>query len=238
MTKPPSARVFAAIYACSERSIRNYRAEGAPLDDPSAMFAWWASRKNMPRSTAAKGLEAVQAAYTDVVGKAAPPAGDVAEVVLDSSTAMNVPGDLPAGAQHELRWLEALAVEARHNLIRAKQSNNPVTIKQSLDAYLKITEGLRKFDNQVDQSRRDGGEVVTKAQIQSVLCGVIAWVRRGIEDYLNGICLTIAECDTPQEVYAAIAEPLRGSLARAVDASMESQTKTPGWVRDSMVEGL
>ena len=60
---------------------------------------------------------------------------------------------------------------------------------------------------------------------------MIVWVRRGIEDYLNGMCLAIIECDTPQDVYAAIAEPLRSSLARAVDASMESQTKTPGWVR-------
>ena len=95
MTKPPSARILATIYACSERSIRNYRADGAPLGDPAAMWAWWSSRKNMPRSTAAKGLEAVQAAYIDVVGKAAPPAGSNAEVVLEPAMPMNVPGDLP-----------------------------------------------------------------------------------------------------------------------------------------------
>ncbi|MBE7157227.1 MAG: hypothetical protein INR62_02105, partial [Rhodospirillales bacterium] len=165
MSKPPSARILATIYACSERSIRNYRAENAPLDDPAAMWAWWSSRKNMPRAVAAKGLAAIKEAFTAVVGTAPPAA---ATVVPEDRLlgAMDVPADLPAGAQHELRWLEALAVEARHNLIRARRGGDPLAMKQALDAYLKITEGLRKFDNQVTADRRDAGEVITKAQIE------------------------------------------------------------------------
>ena len=198
--------MYAAIYSCAERSIRNYRQEGAPLDDPAAMFAWWASRKNMPRSVAAKGLEAVQAAFAAVMGATAPaaPTAALCGAPEDVPGPMDVHDDLPAGAEHELRWLATLAVEARRNLIRAQKSGNPVVQKQALDSYLKITEGLRKFDNQVDQNRRDGAEVVTRAQIENVLFGVIAWTYRGIESFINESCLRIAECDAPQEVYIIV----------------------------------
>lgn len=235
---PPSARVLATIYACSERSIRNYRAEGAPLHDPAAMFEWWASRKNLPKGAAAKGLSAIQAAFTDVVGPApaskpvSAPSGSV------ELPATSLAEDVPAGAAHELRWLEKLAVEARRNLIHARGGGDPVAMKQTLDAYLKITESLRKFDNQVAAERRDAGEMVARAQIEFVLRGVIVWTRRGIEDFINEACLRVAECEKPEDVYTIIAEPLRRSLDAAVDASARSMNHTPAWVCNAMKEGL
>lgn len=237
MNKPPSARILATIYSCSERSIRNYRADGAPLGDPAAMWAWWSSRKNMPRAVASKGLDAIRDAFAAVVGTV--PAGTVASARTEVSTlgAMDVPADLPAGAQHELRWLEALAVEARHNLVRARGSNDPVAMKQALDAYLKITEGLRKFDNQVTADRRDSGEVVTRVQVENPITALTVWLCRGVENYLNGACLRIAEAEQPEEVYAIIAEPLRQCLGQAVDAAC-GDGKFPLWMKQAFERGL
>ena len=227
---PPSARVLATIYNCSERSIRNYRAEGAPLHDPAAMFGWWATRKNLPKGAAAKGLDAIKEAFAAVVGTV-PPAATASVVPEVGGTGMlDVPPDLPAGAQHELRWLEALAVEARHNLIRARGSADPVAMKQALDAYLKITEGLRKFDNQVTADRRDSGEVVTRVQVEDPITALTVWLRRGVENFLNGACLQIAEAEKPEEVYAAIADPLRQCLGAAVDAAC-GDGKFPLWMK-------
>ena len=146
--------------------------------------------------------------------------------------------DLPAGAEHELRWLADLAVEARRNLIRAHKGGNPVVQKQALDSYLKITEGLRKFDNQVATDRRDGGETVTRAQIEGVLLGVIVWTRRGISQFINTVCLSLLECEKPEQVYRIIDQELSDSLCRALDASMDSQSNVPKWMRDAMVAGL
>lgn len=39
-------------YKCDPRTIRNYRKEGAPLDDPEAMAEWLAQRHSMPSGTA------------------------------------------------------------------------------------------------------------------------------------------------------------------------------------------
>ena len=237
MNKPPSARVLATIYACSERSIRNYRAEGAPLDDPGAMWAWWSSRKNMPRTVATKGLDAIREAFTTVVGAATPTVASSAKAEIGTLGAMDVPTDLPAGAQHELRWLEALAVEAPHNLIRARGSGDPMTMKQALDAYLKITEGLRKFDNQVTADRRDSGEVITRAQVEQPITALTVWLRRGIETFINGACLQIAECEKPQDVYAIVADPLRQSLGHAVTVACEDG-KFPLWMKQAFEAGL
>ena len=240
MTKPPAARVYAAVYSCAERSIRNYRQEGAPLDNPAAMFAWWASRKNMPRSVATKGLDAIQAAFDAVIGPSVAihsPEKHVPPTAEDSPTASTMQDDLPAGAEHELRWLADLAVEARRNLIRAHKGGNPVVQKQALDSYLKITEGLRKFDNQVATDRRDSGEMITRAQVEQPIIAITVWLRRGIEDFINTACLTIAEADTPQKVYAVAADPLRRSLYRAVDAAC-SDGKFPLWMKEAFETGL
>ena len=241
MNKPPSSRVFAAVYACSERSIRNYRQEGAPLDDPAAMFAWWATRKNMPRSVATKGLEAIQAAFDAVIARSGTSSGtgvDTPATTNEPQMVSMMQDDLPAGAEHELRWLADLAVEARRNLIRAHRGGNPVVQKQALDSYLKITEGLRKFDNQVTTERRDSGETVTRAQIESVLLGVIVWTRRGIANFVNTVCIQLIECDRPEQVWTIIEKEFHDSLCRALDASMESQSNVPQWMREAMVAGL
>ena len=239
MTKPPSARIYAAIYACSERSIRNYQRDGAPLDDPASMFAWWSSRKNLPKGAAAKGLDAIQEAFAAVAGTATSPAAAAPDEAADSTATgtMNIPGELPAGAEHELRWLADLAVEARRNLIRAHKSGNALTQKQALDSYLKITEGLRKFDNQVAADRRDGGEVVTRAQVEQSITALTVWLRRGVENFINGACLQIAECDKPQDVYKVAADPLRQSLRGAVDAVC-GDGKIPAWMKAAFEAGL
>lgn len=235
---------LAAIYGTAERQIGRWKAAGAPLFNVRGMMTFFAGQRSFPKHIAALSADR-RAEMQSLLDALEPPsgaaAGSEANAATDDDASTLDGGDtdiLPAGAEHELRWLADLAVEARRNLIRAQKCGNALVQKQALSDYLKISEGLLRYDRSVDPKRRDGTEVVTKAQIESVLSGVIVWVRRGIEDYLNGRCLAIAECDSPQEIYAIIAEPLRGCLAQALNASMESQTKTPGWVRDAMVKAL
>ncbi|MBE7157619.1 MAG: hypothetical protein INR62_04145, partial [Rhodospirillales bacterium] len=85
---------------------------------------------------------------------------------------------------------------------------------------------------------RGVGLIQSAAQIENVLFGVIVWTRRGIESFINTVCLQIAECERPEDVAVIIAESLRQSLSSALNASMDSQTNTPAWVRDAMVKGL
>jgi hypothetical protein len=37
-------------YGVNERTLRRWKADGAPLDDEKAMQAWFATRKNLPKS--------------------------------------------------------------------------------------------------------------------------------------------------------------------------------------------
>ena len=79
--------------------------------------------------------------------------------------------------------------------------------------------------------------MISRAEIESPVTALTVWLRRGVEDYLNGVCLKIAEAERPADVYAVIAEPLRQCLGQAVDAAYGDK-KFPLWLKQAFEAGL
>lgn len=53
-------RELGQLYGCDERTIRNWRKEGAPLGDPVAMEEWLAARHTTPAGSQPEGLAAAK----------------------------------------------------------------------------------------------------------------------------------------------------------------------------------
>ncbi len=212
-TKPYEER-----YGCSRETVVRMRKGGVDLENPEAVAMWNASRKVRNRT----GKQSEQA-------KEVSPGADIVN---------DEPGeDVLAGAEHELSRLADQARRAHQRLQTALGDGNPVKIKFAFDFYMKIAEGLLRYDRQVAADRRDSGETITRAQTAPMLTTMVVWFRRAVEDFINGASLQIVELDSPQGVYTAIAPMLRQSVGNAVDAAT-NDGKLPGWVREALVAGL
>jgi hypothetical protein len=160
---------LAAFWGVDIRTIRNWRREGAPLEDEKRMRQWLASRKNI-----APG----------VLRKIQPPAAKE-EVV--SVTATN--GD--TGAGHALRRLELSELGAYERLQKALASNDPIAVREARESWLRISESLRRYDLMVEASRRSTAEQVPITQVKTFLRSFLAWMQiaftLGAEGYTNEI---------------------------------------------------
>lgn len=58
---------YARQFSCSVKTIQRARAAGAPIEDPEAMSAWFASRKNSPSGTGGKAEQIADAKLEKVL---------------------------------------------------------------------------------------------------------------------------------------------------------------------------
>ena len=65
---------YSRIYGVTERSVRTYQSEDAPLDDPLEMYQWFWKRRTQPPGFSGKTPEELLAAYQ---AEADPAASDV-----------------------------------------------------------------------------------------------------------------------------------------------------------------
>jgi hypothetical protein len=152
---------YARLYGRSTRSIRDYMAIDAPLDDEAAMQQWLQRKKsgNIPRVRL--------------------PVADLAEVSATSQ-----------GAAEALRRLEAAEAAASVVFGKAQASGDTAQIEAARKAWLQTCRELRYLDQSVNLDRRDGLEMIPKQeainalkevsfQISAILYDVIEHVLSG-----------------------------------------------------------
>lgn len=125
---------YADLYKRSTRSIQEYMRLQAPLDDPPAMELWL----NV-RSSKGKPFELPQ---------------------VDEGTV----ADVPRGAPEALRRLAAKEAKAHVVLEQAEASGDPVQIEAAERSWYRACRELRYFDTSVEIARRDGEEMIPKAE--------------------------------------------------------------------------
>jgi hypothetical protein len=214
MTYKHPLRHYAETYKKHLGTIKRYARSCAPMDDPAAMKFFLAAKKDTGRTGKGPGAK-VKTALPDV-----PPNPDAL-----------------AGAEHTLRRLAEEERQAHARLDAAKASKDPDALKLATELFLKIAESLLRYERGVSQDRRDSGEVLTRSQMTPILTSLAAWLRRANLDFLNSICLQIAEAQRPEEVYAAIAPTIRQSVTNAVNAAT-NDGRLPGWVKEALLAGL
>jgi hypothetical protein len=149
---------IAQEWACSERTARRWKAQGAPLSNPARLRVWLAGRKNLPQATRAK-----------LAGEARTRRAHVAaEADIDASE---------IGAPAALRRLEASEATAYRLLQSGIAAGDPLEIKLARESWLKIGDSLRRYDLLVEKSRRDAGELVPRAEVETAVARFTNWFK-------------------------------------------------------------
>lgn len=143
MKKNKPTADLAAKWKCTPRTVRNWRAAGAPLTDNAAMRSWLAGRKNMPPGVSA----------TPESGKrtATPETPEV------------------SGAGGALSRLGRAELAAYRRLDEALAANDPIGIRSARDSWLKIANELRHFERSVEEHRREIGALINKSEVVRAL---------------------------------------------------------------------
>ena len=230
--KLPTNSKLAAVYRTSDRQVARWKREKAPLIDVAAMMLWFSSRADMPdhlRSLSDDEQAEMQRQINLLIGEHAPvnaPTGKVLGRKIDEPL---------QGAQHALRRLEEEETRLYKQLADAEGS--PVLEAAIRKQWRETLLSLKQYDVLVEAGRRDTGETITRAQIAPVLTALVVWLCRANEDFLNSICLQLADLEKPEDVLALVAATIRQSVRNAVRAATEAQ-KMPGWVQGALADGL
>ena len=230
------AKRLCAFWAVSGRTIATWRNEGAPLNDTSAMLTFLARRKQLTPATR-KRIAEVEAT-----------AGDrVRPLALRASA--NEP-DAKLGAAAELRRLESEAQSAFAEMQRAKAGRlkpdaapgdepfvSEAEVRQTTDRWLKISESLRRYDLMVEQSRRDSGELLPRAEWSRMQRAAVFWFLHSINRAHDELCEKLVGQPDPIAVWRVLDADLinRMGEAFAFACRRESGMALPAWaVKDTM----
>ena len=248
MTYQLSKPQYAAIYGCSTRTIARYRAAKAPLDDPAAMMALWASNKLTPPSASQKGQDAILADYAAATGKPVrqteekPPAskpgplpGFFASAFGSAATA--APGSMEEGAPAALRRLQTMEVDAKRTLQGIDQKAEPLTYKAALNNYLRISESLRKFDLLVEQNRRDAGELVPRGEAE-IACELAAmWLRLAVRTFINNTVPKLKAATDEAVIVRLIEDGMGAAVEVNLRRAPNCQQPLPPWAMAAIRKG-
>ena len=200
---------LAKKWAATARTIFNWRAAGAPLDDDGAMKAWLMSRPKIPRGTA-ELLMRVQAGPAAV--RPPKPRGRVVP-----TASVKVVDESQLGAAAALR---RLAEEERiaHGEWKALVSNPDASIEQVESAaqqWLKISESLRRYELAVEQDRRQSGELLPRADLEAFAQGFLVNFCGSLRVGIESLAPRLAGLDSPQSVWKLLGDAFDRSVAES-----------------------
>jgi hypothetical protein len=180
--KSETARI-ARKFRVTERTVRAWAREKAPLHDENKLATWLAGRRQPPRTT--------------LTSRAAP-------------VKKSVPHDANAhgtGAAAALRRLEQSELADYKRLVSALTSGDALEIRIARDAWHKTGDALRHYDFRVAQDRRASGELVPRAEVERMVHAFGTAVRYSLLGLLDlpGHLVGLKEPhDVAQVLYAAV----------------------------------
>lgn len=205
-------------WACDERTIRNWRKAGAPLEDPKRMRAWLASRKHIPPGTATLLNEVKKRATVESAAQ---------------------PQKLAEGPVAALKRLGEMEARAYTDLQRALSNGDPIEVKLARENWLKISESQRRADLAIEQSRRDAGELIPREKMLK-LCHdfhnalyEMRFVFQDIVPSLQGL----ANPDEIWRVLQSVNSELRKSILNYFVRPRNAEAEIPKWMLKAVAFG-
>ena len=166
--------LLARKYAVTERTIRNWRAEKAPISDPAKLSEWLASRKHCPRDTTPENAPAGTAAATDTT-------------------------PLQTGAAAALKRLEQAEALAYQRLDRAIAAKDSIAIRVARESWLEICTSLRQFERSVSEDKRERGELVNRDDVEKWIVNLAGLLRiANVQNASQLAPLISGETDVPR----------------------------------------
>lgn len=212
---------LAEKYGCTTRTIRNWRAEGAPLGSEKKMQQWLSTRKNAPQ-----GVD-----RTFKIPKLKP-----------TETPEETKLEIKTGVAMALRRLEKEEQNAYETFQAAVEEGDPLAIKWTRDNWLKISESLRRYDLLVEQSRRDSGELIQRVTAESALEMSAWWLNNAIKNCASALPLKLANLQSKEEL--KVAQTIENSMTDMLSHSMVSAASHCStlslnkWATQAVLRGL
>lgn len=219
-TLPPLR--LAKIYATNERQIRRWRADGAPLEYPSAMAEWLLARRTRPKATMA--LLTVKLPATEKKMRAAlTKAGlELSSISKPPAAVANPPPliEPEESLDAEIQALRQMSHEARAAYHAAK--DDPTTPSGRV-AFLRkewteMLGELRKMEAAAPAIRKMNRHAVSVAHMESVLSALFAACRMALRNLPARSAPKLAAVRTQEEIREILKREVE-VVSRAWDAS-------------------
>jgi len=233
----PTTKTLATKYRVSTRTIRNWKRDGAPLEDPKAMKQWLAGRRTAPTITSSGGNVTVPPERWLAGRRTAPTPAENVYHGIQTERPPRPPGN--PGAPAALRRLEQAELEGYQRLQEANASNDATRIKSALGAYLSVSEALRKADVSVSEQRRDAQETVPRATVQAMLSGLGWSIRLGLDETADAIAARLCPNDrihASGQLREAYGSLLLTSLAGLRSSVASTGIAWPAWMLEALSE--
>jgi hypothetical protein len=218
---------------CTDRTIRAWRKAGCPLDSEESTRTWLLGQRQIPAGTAAilRPKKAPTAVPVPKQGRRLIPKRDQAPVNGES------------GAGAALQRLQE-AERAGHEEWKRLLYDPEATVEEiddSRDAWLKIAQSLRQWELAVEQDRRQSGELLPRADLETFAMGFLSTFAGSLKAGLEAICPRLAGLDAPQAVWSALAPAFNRSLEESAGKAVAwpyNGKVCPEWLSKSVSEAI
>lgn len=214
MKKTDPDSELAKTWACSPRTIRNWRKQGAPLSDAKAMHVWLAGQRTTPAGTLA--------ILTSERRKQ-----------RAASNAQIAVSPLNKGAAAALSRLEGAEARAHAAAAESEATGNPVEIRAAEVRWLRIASSLLRFDLALEANRRDSGALLPRQEVERLVGGFCAFLRVALRGAIEGACPKLVGVTDPIDalkVLKTVEIDLQRNVLAALRDWMFEQSRFPAWM--------
>jgi hypothetical protein len=243
MNEIEMAKVYGDIHV---RTVRRWKSEGGPVDDPTQMRTWLLTQKRIPSAT-----------FAWLTGKpkpksrCVPPPRPLRRVGGDAlhPRPVHVPAvkadadDTVRGAAAALKRLaEAeLAANEAYLAALADPESTAEEVGDSRNAWVKLSESLRKFDLAVEIARRDSGALVPREIMEAYAAGLVVNFIGSVKASLEAAVPRLAGLPSPSLVWSVLGPVIDRAVTEAVKAVTDRPYKgsvAPPWLVNALNEAL
>lgn len=175
-------RAIADRFGVTTRTVRAWERQGAPTGTMSDLKIW---------------LAAHRVHVTDLEPDRRAP-----------SEKENPAVEYTRGAASALERLETAETQAFGALQRALEADDPLRIRACREAWLKISDSLRRYDLVIEQARRSSGAMVPKEAALELIRRLVSAMRVGITIMSNGLSSDLVRYREPAEMHVALTKEL------------------------------
>ena len=109
--------------------------------------------------------------------------------------------------------------------------------KDAEDSLLKFSKIMLDYDKNVDTSRRDVSEKISRSEAEKILTTFAIVMRGGVEQLSSRQAQDAMECKSSEEMYQITNPLLRECFGNALGSAVASE-QLPDWVRDAVLNAL
>lgn len=215
-----SLKEIAKEHGCTVRTLQRYIKSGCDIQDPESV-----------KEFAAKGVKFTP--RKRIISGMAAPQGDPGDV----DELLNVP--LPSteqGAAAGLRRLQEAEPMMHARFLAAEKTGRTGVIQPAQDHWLKILEGLRKYEEAVEMSKRDSQERMPRADALEALRSAAEWMHKGLMLWLSSETPNLMALKDPHTFTVMAKAGIDVAMNDAFEKSQKSKSPVPEWALETLGE--